>query len=301
VPENESLHAFSVRQAEAAWDAGDASAAAEWLDGVPADLRPAHLTGPVQYQLARDAAQAGEWSSFIRRLETANRAAPSPLFQRRLGLARRRRPLMDNRYWLPLLSKRDPAVRLTTDSLAPDVSGVWSCGAYHAWGSARAMPWSVLLRLAKGTGSASSEEIQAAVNLACGFLARYLVEETGALLKTDVVAAVPANPSRFVGRGFSLPDALCRAAEEQLALPFEFAALRWGGRDTELRGLTRQQRREAVVGTIRRGDLGLGEGRSVLLVDDVMTSGATLREGARILREMGAQDIYAITMSHTEG
>ena len=49
------------------------------------------------------------------------------------------------------------------------------------------------------------------------------------------------------------------------------------------------------------GDLGIADGRRVLIVDDVITSGATLSEAARIIREAGTSDVFAMTLCHTEG
>jgi hypoxanthine-guanine phosphoribosyltransferase len=41
------------------------------------------------------------------------------------------------------------------------------------------------------------------------------------------------------------------------------------------------------------------EGRHVILVDDVLTSGATMRECARVLREAGARSVTGIALART--
>ena len=48
-------------------------------------------------------------------------------------------------------------------------------------------------------------------------------------------------------------------------------------------------------------DSGAVDGRGVLLVDDLITSGSTLRRAAAILRGLGATTVVAVALSHTEG
>ena len=70
--------------------------------------------------------------------------------------------------------------------------------------------------------------------------------------------------------------------------------------DVELRGLSWRERRIAIRGGIAPGDLGIARGRTVFLVDDVVTSGATMREGAQTLLSAGASHVLGNAISHTE-
>lgn len=62
-------------------------------------------------------------------------------------------------------------------------------------------------------------------------------------------------------------------------------------------GLTRHQRRANVRGAFTLLDPATIRGRSVLLVDDVFTTGTTLNECARILRSAGAEKIWVATVA----
>lgn len=291
----------SITRAQAALDEGHALRALEWLEHVPEESRPPELAATIYYQMAKDALARGDWQDAERHLAFATRKSSLPLYQERLALLRRRKALMDDHQWEALSASVDPAKRLHPSTLSPLVSEVWACGAYYSRGAKSAQSWSQLLRLAK-TPSEDTGERQAVIKVAAGFFCRFILEKTGLLSKIDIVTAVPANPLRYSTRMMSLPDQLARAVEEQLAVPFVFSALTYkASADLELRGLSRSERYRAVKDSMGAGALGIGKGRHALVVDDVMTSGATLSEAARVLSASGASAVYGVTMSHTEG
>jgi len=115
----------------------------------------------------------------------------------------------------------------------------------------------------------------------------------------DLILPVPLHPSRIRERGFN-----------QAAL----LAARLTGRGPLVKNLllrtrpTRPQveldgraRRINVAGAFALENPGRVRGRTVLLVDDVVTSGATVGECARILRRAGARGIYILTIARGMG
>jgi predicted amidophosphoribosyltransferase len=62
-------------------------------------------------------------------------------------------------------------------------------------------------------------------------------------------------------------------------------------------GLSRRQRRVNVRGAFAVTSPGRVKGRSVLIVDDVMTTGTTAAECARVLRRAGAKEIFVATVA----
>jgi hypothetical protein len=296
----EQLIQVALRQAVTAFDDGEWASGLEWLSSVPSELKPKDRLFEAHAALAKEAVARAAWGAANEHIEQALAIRSDPLLQRRLPLVRKAEPLLDEERWAFLREKADPALRLPPDHLSPDVTGTYACGAYHAW-TDRFMPWSTFVRLAKDARR-DTEEGRAALRIASEFMCRVVFEETPLLRTVDVVVAVPANPARYVRRMVSLPDELARALESHFALPFLFEGLvSEAPDDLELRGLSWRERREAVRGSMRVGNLGVGSGRSVLLVDDITTSGSTLREAARVLRDGGASEVFAITLSHTEG
>ena len=70
-------------------------------------------------------------------------------------------------------------------------------------------------------------------------------------------------------------------------------------RNTEAQsGLTEEsQRRANVLGAYSPVDPSLVEGKRVLIIDDVVTTGSTLSECARVLRTMGASDVVCAALA----
>jgi len=156
-----------------------------------------------------------------------------------------------------------------------------------------------LLREAKNPPR-DQDERRDVLEVTCGYFCRYLVEATTVLRHADIVVAIPPDPERYAQRGMSLPDELAGAVERQLSLPWPIEALARTS-SVELRGLSWPERRQAVAGSIVAQDVAFVKNRCVLLVDDVITSGATISEAAVLLRAAGAVDVHAATLCHTEG
>jgi predicted amidophosphoribosyltransferase len=70
-----------------------------------------------------------------------------------------------------------------------------------------------------------------------------------------------------------------------------------------LRGLGRRQRAQALAGAFKVGDKQrrLAEGRSIILVDDVFTSGATASGCARALKRAGAAQVNILAWARVVG
>lgn len=298
------VHRLALKNAAEAYEAGRADQAAEWIARVPVEMRPARLAGAVRYALARRAISEQEWSRAMIEMESAVRADPREgHYQQRLALLRRRQPLMSDRQWHMMDAAIDAAKRLPPSAFMPEIAAVYACGAYFSRGSGRAAPWTRLLSQSKSPVPDPGERV-AILRLAAGYFCRFLAEQTTLLAVAEVVVPIPADPDRYLARiGFSLPDELARAVQSQLSIPAALLAIQRTGSDVEMKKLSStSERRAAANQAYEPGpDRSIADGRCVLLVDDVITSGSTLRAAARVVRDAGAKTVIAAALSHTEG
>jgi ComF family protein len=117
------------------------------------------------------------------------------------------------------------------------------------------------------------------------------------LADADVLVPVPLHPVRRVQRGFNQANDLAQSLDGHV-----LHAL-WRARPTVPQaGLTAAARRRNVRDAFRLSPLvsrrtrsRLVEGRIVVLVDDVRTTGATLDACARVLKKAGAKEVRALT------
>src|SRR5260370_7310447 len=113
----------------------------------------------------------------------------------------------------------------------------------------------------------------------------------------DVVGPVPAHALRLRERGYNQAELIARPLARSLGLPCRsYLLVRSRPRPDKLR-LTLRERWRSVRGayTIRQG-LRVDNLR-VLLVDDVLTTGATLDACSRALRKAGAAKVVALTLA----
>jgi ComF family protein len=112
----------------------------------------------------------------------------------------------------------------------------------------------------------------------------------------DALVPVPLHPARIRARGFAPAAVLARALARALGAPAAPALRRV--RDTPSQtGLDRPGRRRNVAGAFAPARP--LPGATIWLVDDVVTTGATLGEAARVLRAAGAGRVAAVCVART--
>jgi len=114
-------------------------------------------------------------------------------------------------------------------------------------------------------------------------------------LAIDFIIPVPLHISRYYARGFNQAEEIAREIGRRLDLAVR-ADLLYAARKTKQQAkLPAAQREINVRGAFAVPDRAeeILNGATILLVDDVTTTGATLREAARVLREATARRVVA--------
>ncbi len=117
-------------------------------------------------------------------------------------------------------------------------------------------------------------------------------------LTFDAVAAVPMHRKKLRQRGYNQAELLARALSRKIAIPFDGRLLTKSEERVPQSTLPRAERRSNV----RNAFLGhqSARGKAILLVDDVSTTGETLRACARALQKRGAARVCAVVVAKTE-
>ncbi len=127
-----------------------------------------------------------------------------------------------------------------------------------------------------------------------------VLRRRAALVKRfDRIVPVPLPLLRRLRRGYNQAALVARELGRQLEIPVNARALRRRGLGKPQASLPSSRRPANVRGAIllrRRADV---VGRSILLVDDVWTTGATLAECSRVLRRGGARRVVAFSLART--
>ena len=130
-------------------------------------------------------------------------------------------------------------------------------------------------------------------NLGRQLAMRVLQEE----LEFDLITWVPVSRWRKFRRGFDQVELLARAVGRELGRgPARcLKKIRNNRKQSTLRGAA--ERRANVLGVYRVTDPKLVAGKKILLLDDVLTTGATAGECARVLLTAGAKEVHCAVLA----
>ena len=118
-------------------------------------------------------------------------------------------------------------------------------------------------------------------------------------LSRPVVIPVPMHKARRRGRGHNQTETLCASAlgRSKGSLAYSPHALERVRRTPPQQGLPRTKRLKNVQGSMHAPAPEIVRGKICIVVDDVATTGATLREARRALRAAGAGAVYCIALA----
>lgn len=128
-------------------------------------------------------------------------------------------------------------------------------------------------------------------------LAAWLENAASCLPSPDAVLGMPQHPAHLRRRGFNQAHELARALHAATGIPFR-PGLLIRRRDNAPQASLNARQRAANV----RGVFGVGApvaGMRLWLVDDVMTTGSTLREAAQTLLDAGAHEVCVLAVART--
>ena len=128
-------------------------------------------------------------------------------------------------------------------------------------------------------------------------MGRMLLPAVSRLGAVDLVVPVPLHRSRLVSRGFNQSALLAQPISRWIAAPLAGNAVVRTRATASQAGLNREDRRKNLRGAFSVPIPGCVAEKRVLVVDDVVTTGTTVRELSRCLMQAGAKSVVVVAFA----
>ncbi|MEI6896532.1 MAG: ComF family protein [Psychromonas sp.] len=129
-------------------------------------------------------------------------------------------------------------------------------------------------------------------------LLRYTKEQ---LLQFDLLLAVPLHPQKLRQRGFNQAQIICERLHKKLHIPLLEKQIVRIKKTIPQEGLSVTKRQDNLKGAFIYNETSaqILTGKNVIIIDDVVTTGATLNSLCRVLKEKGVNDIIIFCICRT--
>lgn len=119
----------------------------------------------------------------------------------------------------------------------------------------------------------------------------------GEILKFDLIIAVPLAKKRKLWRGFNQAEILAQKVSQKFKWPLNSKVIIRKYHTHPQVGLKAVERLNNVKGIFSVTEQELIKNKKVLLIDDVITTGATMQECAKVLKQAGANEVWGLVVA----
>lgn len=117
--------------------------------------------------------------------------------------------------------------------------------------------------------------------------------------KFDIIVAVPSSKVAYRKRGYDVPHLLAKELAHIMQIPYIKSALIKQFETAKQATLSVQKRKVNIIGAFETAQGLELSNKNVLLVDDIITTGSTLNECAKVLLFANAQSVYTVCIAET--
>jgi len=133
-----------------------------------------------------------------------------------------------------------------------------------------------------------------------GELLTELMRNNSNLRKADLLVPVPLDERRYREREFNQAHLLAQVVSRRFEISISSPNLRRTRTTLPQTQLNRKQREENVRGLFQVGKAKEFQGKSIIIIDDVFTTGSTVNECAKVLSKAGARQTNVLTVARGE-
>lgn len=111
----------------------------------------------------------------------------------------------------------------------------------------------------------------------------------------DLIVSVPVTKKSLIKRGYNHSALMAKYLSKELKIPFSDKILR-KERETTQHLKTSNERRNNIKGAFKKNERANVSKKRILLVDDIVTTGFTMKECARVLKRAGASYVSGLVL-----
>lgn len=117
-------------------------------------------------------------------------------------------------------------------------------------------------------------------------------------IDADLIIPIPLHKIRLKERGYNQSELLANNLAERVNVPVNATALVRQKETHAQVGLSSAQRKHNIENAFAVTDKNAVKGKKIVVVDDVLTTGATVSEAAKVLHKAGAAAVFAVVLAN---